>query len=36
MKNEIQAKLYEQIKDLTFKEQREFFSKMLNSKMAKI
>lgn len=36
MKNDIQAKLYEKIKNLTFKEQREYISKMLNSNMAKI
>ena len=36
MKNDIQTKLYEKIKNLTFKEQREFISKMLNSDTAKI
>lgn len=34
MKNEIQSKLYKKIKNLTFKEQREFIAKMLNSKIA--
>jgi hypothetical protein len=36
MKNDIQMKLYEKIKNLTFKEQRDYISKMLNSNMAKI
>ena len=36
MKNDIQMKLYKKIKDLTFKEQRDYISKMLNSNMAKI
>ena len=36
MKNDIQKKLYEKIKDLTFKEQREYIQKMLSSNVAKI
>jgi len=33
MKNEIQSKLYEKMKDLTFVEQREFIAQILNSKI---
>lgn len=36
MKNDIQKKIYEKIKDLTFKEQREYIQKMLNSNISKI
>lgn len=36
MKNEIQTKLYEKIKNLSFKEQREYISKILDAKMVKI
>jgi endonuclease III-like uncharacterized protein len=36
MKNDIQAKLYEQIKNLTFVEQKEFILKTLNSNLVKI
>ena len=36
MKNDIQAKLYEKMKNLSFSEQREYISKMLNSNMTKV
>lgn len=36
MKNDIQKKLYEKIKDLTFKEQQEYIQKILSSNVAKI
>ncbi len=36
MKNDLQKKLYEKIKDLTFKEQSEYIQKMLSSNIEKI
>ena len=36
MKTEIQTKLYEEIKNLTFKEQREYISKMLNRQFPEV
>lgn len=35
MKNDIQAKLYEKMKNLSYQEQREYISKMLSSNRAK-
>jgi hypothetical protein len=35
MKNDIQKKLYEKIKDLTFKEQREYIEKILSLNIVK-
>lgn len=34
MKNDIQSKLYEKMKNLSLKEQREFIEKVLNGKLA--